>query len=92
MLIGKLSELINVFHLKYTKSQIHWIQSSRLEWIRTNVILGESEVEVRWEVPLSQEAGTYRIGHQGTHKTLLGDTPKFYSGYTNSFIVSILDQ
>ena len=33
---------------------------TEFEWIRTNTILGESEVEVRWFVPEDQESGTYR--------------------------------
>ena len=33
---------------------------TEFEWIRTNTILGESEVEVRWFVPEDQEPGTYR--------------------------------
>ena len=31
-----------------------------IEWHRTNVILGESEVTVHWEIPLDVEDGTYR--------------------------------
>ena len=60
---------------------------------RTNVILGESEVTIEWEVPEDTVNGTYRIMHQGYHKDLLGKY--FYSGYTNNFQVAtgiILDK
>ena len=63
---------------------------TEFEWIRTNTILGESEVEIRWFVPENQEPGTYRISHYGAHKTLLKGQIKFYSGVTNSFEVSTL--
>ena len=60
---------------------------------RTNVILGESEVTIEWEVPEDTVNGTYRIMHQGYHKDLLGKY--FYSGYTNNLQVAtgiILDK
>ena len=60
----------------------------RFEWIRTNVILGESEVEVRWFVPNSQEDGIYRITHHGNQKDLLRGTILPYSGTTNQFEVT----
>ena len=63
---------------------------TEFEWIRTNIILGESEVEIRWFVPQNQESGTYRISHFGAHKTLLKGHIKYYSGVTNSFEVSIV--
>ena len=66
------------------------IQTSyfRFEWIRTNVILGESEAEVRWFVPNNQEDGIYRITHYGNQKDLLRGTIVPYSGTTNQFEVT----
>ena len=32
------------------------------EWKRTNIILGESEVLITWDIPDDMEPGTYRIG------------------------------
>lgn len=32
------------------------------EWERTNIILGESEVTIHWDIPDDMEPGTYRIG------------------------------
>jgi len=61
---------------------------TEFEWYRTNTILGESEVEVRWFIPQDQEPGTYRISHYGAHKTLFQKDIKFYSGVTNSFEVT----
>jgi len=66
---------------------------TKMHWTRTNVILGESEVTIEWEVPEDTLNGTYRIMHQGYHKDLLGKY--FYSGYTNNFQVAtgiILDK
>ena len=53
------------------------------------LILGESEVEIRWFVPENQEPGTYRISHYGAQKNLLKGQIEHYSGVTNSFQVSI---
>ena len=44
---------------------------TKLLWTRTNVVTGESTVEVIWDVPDNTPAGTYRLGHRGYHKTLL---------------------
>ena len=58
---------------------------TEFEWIRTNVILGESQVEIRWFVPDNQESGTYRITHFGNYKGVFGI--KAYTGTTNEFQV-----
>ena len=42
----------------------------RLQWIRTNVVLGESEVVVTWDVPETAVEGTYRIKHFGYYRYL----------------------
>merc|ERR1712142_472993 len=60
---------------------------TRLEWHRTNVILGESEVTVHWEIPLDVEDGTYRIGHKGYWHTILRGN-SYYEGWTQPFTVT----
>merc|ERR1712059_132084 len=57
---------------------------TKLLWTRTNVISGESTVEVIWEIPENAEKGVYRLGHRGFHKTLLrGVLP--YEGWSIAF-------
>jgi len=59
---------------------------TKLVWTRTNVVTGESKVEVIWDVPESTEPGTYRLGHRGYHKTILrGVLP--YEGWSLTFKV-----
>ena len=41
---------------------------TQLQWIRTNAILGQSKVQVRWTIPSDTAAGTYRIRHVGKFK------------------------
>ena len=41
-----------------------------MQWIRTNVVLGESEVVVTWDVPETAVEGTYRIKHFGYYRYL----------------------
>ena len=62
----------------------------RFEWIRTNLILGESEAEIRWYVPENMTPGKYRISHSGAWKPLLKKDPKHFVGYTNEFEVLYL--
>ena len=61
---------------------------TEFEWIRTNVILGESEAEIRWFVPEDQETGVYRISHFGAQKDILKRSTTRYFGSTNPFEVS----
>lgn len=61
---------------------------TEFQWIRTNVILGESEIEIRWFVPEYQERGLYRISHYGAHKTLLRGEIKHYSGTSEPFEIT----
>ena len=42
---------------------------TKLLWARTSS-MGTSTVEVVWEVPSDVQLGTYRLGHQGFHRTL----------------------
>ena len=41
---------------------------TQLQWIRTNAILGQSKVQVRWTIPSDTPSGTYRIRHVGKFK------------------------
>ena len=41
---------------------------TQLQWIRTNALLGQSKVQVRWTIPSETSSGTYRIRHVGKFK------------------------
>jgi len=63
---------------------------TRLEWIRTNFLHGQSKVRISWEIPLATEPGTYRIRHIGSYKkwTIFWNGKTFdYEGSTRSFEV-----
>jgi len=57
-----------------------------LEWRRTNVILGESEVELSWDIPEDTPEGLYRFGHKGYHHTIIRGN-FYYEGWSNEFKV-----
>lgn len=63
-----------------------WDLSTRLYWIRENTVLGYSYAKVLWTIPYGTPAGRYRILHNGSYKTLLGDIYP-YSGVTKEFNV-----
>lgn len=50
-------------------SDAQW--ETKLEWVRTNVVLGESEVIITWDIPLDMEEGSYRIRHMGYYKDMI---------------------
>jgi len=60
---------------------------TKIEWHRTNVILGESEVTISVDIPADQDSeGVYRIGHMGYwHSILRGNT--YYEGWSQPFTV-----
>jgi len=60
---------------------------TKIEWHRTNVILGESEVTISVDIPADQGSeGVYRIGHMGYwHSILRGNT--YYEGWSQPFTV-----
>jgi len=59
---------------------------TKLLWTRTNVVTGESNVQVIWEVPMDAIPGTYRLGHRGFHKSLTRGI-KPYEGWSRTFQV-----
>jgi neutral ceramidase len=59
---------------------------TKIEWHRTNALLGESEVTVTWDIPENTPNGIYRISHQGFYKNLVKGTYP-YEGISKSFIV-----
>jgi len=59
---------------------------TKIEWLRTNAILGESEVTVSWDIPENTPTGYYRITHQGFYKTLVKGTFP-YEGSSRTFTV-----
>ena len=69
---------------KHISTFIDWKMIS--VWKRTNVILGESEVTVVWEVPDNVEAGVYRLGHRGYWHTIIRGNI-YYEGWSQSFNV-----
>ena len=44
---------------------------TQIEWHRTNVVLGESKVEIRWAIPVDTSPGSYRIRHVGYYLSLI---------------------
>ena len=63
---------------------------TRLEWIRTNFLRGQSKVRISWEIPLTTEPGTYRVRHVGSYKkwTIFWNGKILnYEGSTRSFEV-----
>lgn len=55
------------------------------DWIRTNGVLGYSEVVITWETNTAVDApGTYRFRYNGDRKPLIGD-PVSFTGVSNSF-------
>ena len=56
-------------------------------WKRTNVILGESEVTVLWELPDNVQPGIYRIGHRGYWHTIIRGNI-YYEGWSQPFTVT----
>jgi len=63
----------------------HW--STIFRWERISILLGTSVVTVTWKTSPDTPEGVYRISHSGHHKSLTVDTPKPYTGYTNTFQV-----
>ena len=60
---------------------------TKIEWKRTNELLGRSTVTVSWEIPKDAAFGTYRLGHMGYYKQLFfGTFP--YKGWSEPFKVS----
>ena len=41
---------------------------TQLQWVRTNALLGQSKVQVRWSIPQETPSGTFRIRHAGKYK------------------------
>ena len=56
-------------------------------WKRTNVILGESEVTVLWELPDNVQPGVYRLGHRGFWHTIIRGNI-YYEGWSQPFTVT----
>lgn len=61
----------------------------RFIWERTSVILGSSQVIIKWEIPDNVLPGEYRIRHNGYYRYILGGIYP-YQGVSNHFKVNIL--
>ncbi|KAK6169103.1 hypothetical protein SNE40_020219 [Patella caerulea] len=62
------------------ETKFHW-QSSGV------FFLGESEVTIIWDIPVSQQSGTYRIQYFGDHKSITGTITPF-TGTSKEFTVT----
>ncbi|PVD38057.1 hypothetical protein C0Q70_00667 [Pomacea canaliculata] len=59
---------------------------TRYQWINDNLLLGESDAIIRWDIPEGQTPGTYRIRHFGTSKSIFGSLTSF-EGSSSLFMV-----
>ncbi|XP_015117152.1 neutral ceramidase [Diachasma alloeum] len=57
---------------------------TRFYWARTSVILGTSQVEITWDIPLDVLPGKYRIRHNGYYRYILGGVFP-YQGFSDLF-------
>lgn len=57
-----------------------------MQWERTSVMLGQSILNVFWNISETTEPGTYRISNRGTMKPILG-SDRNYTGETEIFSV-----
>ncbi|KIM36782.1 hypothetical protein M413DRAFT_20430 [Hebeloma cylindrosporum] len=61
--------------------------STVYKWVRTNLILGMSQVTLSWTIENGTPAGTYRLSYYGDSKPLIGSISSF-TGTSSSFTVS----
>lgn len=59
---------------------------SRFTWKQTSFMLGQSTMQVFWEIDKNVPAATYRIRHFGAWKRFWGKTSS-YIGTSRSFLV-----
>ncbi|XP_077863814.1 putative neutral ceramidase C [Saccoglossus kowalevskii] len=50
---------------------------TRYEWIRKNILLGESDATIYWDIPSNAKPGSYRIQHSAYAKHVLGGIKQF---------------
>ncbi|XP_077999316.1 neutral ceramidase-like [Glandiceps talaboti] len=60
---------------------------TRFQWIRTHLLLGESQVNIYWDIPAEVEPGSYRIHHIGYSKHFTGSITS-YSGMSAIFEIT----
>ncbi|KAJ8676464.1 hypothetical protein QAD02_012251 [Eretmocerus hayati] len=63
---------------------------TRFYWERTSIVLGSSQVTVRWEIPETVLPGEYRIRHNGYYRYIFGGVYP-YQGVSNHFKVKTLN-
>lgn len=66
-------------------SDAQW--ETRLQWERTNIVLGESEVTITWDIPQDIQEGSYRIRHMGYYRNAISGIHP-YEGSSEVFEVS----
>lgn len=64
----------------------HW--ETRFKWRRTSTLLGESEVDIQWDIPANQKPGMYMIKYYGNYKEPILGTIFPFVGQTKPFNVS----
>ena len=57
------------------------------KWLRTNTVLGTSEVEISWEIEQATEEGIYRIRYFGHHKAPVSGEITPFEGVSGEFLV-----
>jgi hypothetical protein len=78
MQIGKLSKIIRTSELGFNcKTDLLQLLTIiiiifRFIWERTSIILGSSQVIIKWNVPETVLPGEYRIRHNGYYRYILG--------------------
>ncbi|XP_008198655.1 neutral ceramidase-like [Tribolium castaneum] len=66
-------------------SDANW--ETRFHWKRTNVLTGESEVTIEWDIGQDVVPGQYRIRHNGHYKEKSGEIHA-YEGITSTFKIA----
>ncbi|XP_054154941.1 uncharacterized protein LOC128953485 [Oppia nitens] len=52
---------------------------TKFMWRRTNVLLGNSEVDIIWDIPVGTPNGNYRIVYFGDYKNIIGKITPFHA-------------
>ncbi len=60
----------------------------RFYWLQNENRTGESLAEIHWEVPMDQQAGTYKINHMRHYLPDVNDTVFYFEGESNPFQIA----
>lgn len=67
---------------KVVATDANW--ETKFKWTRVSMLLGRSEIELFWDIPMNVVKGVYRIKHRGYFKYILGGIFS-YEGSTEHF-------